>query len=171
MEDNMKKYTLLMTGLLTLSLSACGATTGGLAKSLAKQAAIQSASAPASISPTSVTTQLPAVDHNMDCAGLSTELADVDALINTSNKTIAGSGRANVAGKIAATGASQAALRSGATSALSKIPFGGLFAKKAMDTAANTEVKKVQQAQANLQSANLRKATLSGLYAGKNCAS
>lgn len=167
----MKAYTLLMTGLLAVSLSACGATTGGLTQTLAKKAAMQSVSSQVSTTSTSATGQLPVVDSHMDCAVLTTELAKVDAIISASNETIAGSGRANVAGRAAATGASQAALHSGAASALAKVPFGGLFARKAMDSVANSGTKKVERAQADLQNANLRKASLSGLYAGKNCAS
>lgn len=167
----MKEFKFLMTGLLAVSLSACGATTGGLAKSMAKKAAVQTASS--QLSPTSepAIAQFPAVDSHMDCAALTVELAKVDAIIIESNGTINGSGSADMAGNIAAAGASQAALHNGAASALAKVPFGGLFAKKAMDTMANSGAKKVEQAQADLQAANLHKASLTGLYAGKNCAS
>lgn len=167
----MKEFKILMTGLLAVSLSACGATTGGLAKSMAKKAAIQSVSSQSPTTSAPTTAQLPVVDGHMDCAALTVELAKVDRIINASNETIAGSGGANIAGKAAAAGASQAALHTGAASALAKVPFGGLFARKAMDTVANSGAQKVEQAQADLQNANLHKASLSGLYAGKNCAS
>lgn len=167
----MKEFKILMTGLLAVSLSACGATTGGLAKSMAKKAAIQSASSQLSLTSAPATAQFSAIDSHMDCAALTVELAKVDVIISESNNTIDGAGSADMAGKMAATGASQAALHSGAVSALAKVPFGSLFAKKAMDTMANSGAKKVEQAQADLQNANLHKASLSGLYAGKNCAS
>lgn len=167
----MKDFKLLMTGLLAVSLSACGATTGGLTQSLAKKAAMQSVSSQVSTSSAPAAVQFTAIDSHMDCAALTVELAKVDAIINESNETIAGAGSANMAGQVAATGASQAALHSGAASALAKVPFGGLFAKKAMDTMANAGARKVEQAEADLQTANLHKASLSGLYAGKDCAS
>lgn len=167
----MKTSTLLITSLMALSLSACGATTGSIAKSMAKQAAVNSVSSKVSPTPTVSAVQAPVVDSTMDCAALTVQMAEVDAAIMTANQTLGNSGRANVAGKVAATGASQAALRSGATGAIAKVPFGGLFAKAAMDRVANSGEKKAAQAQADLQNANLRKASLSGLYAGKDCAS
>jgi len=167
----MKTSTLLITGLTALSLSACGATTGGMAKSMAKQAAVNTVSSKVTSTAAPSTVQAPNVDSTMDCAALSTEMAEVDAIIDAANKTLGNSGRANVAGQVAATGASQAALHSGAAGALAKVPFGGLFAKSAMDAVANSGKKKAEKAQADLQNANLRKANLSGLYAGKNCAS
>lgn len=167
----MKELTLLMTGLMAVSLSACGATTGGLTQSLATKAAMQSMSSTESTSSAPATARLSMEDSQMDCAALTAELANVDAIITESNDIIQGAGGANVAGQVAATGASQAALHSGAASALAKVPFGGFFAKKAMDTVANSGAKKVEQAQVNLQNANLHKAGLTGLYAGKNCAS
>lgn len=167
----MKELTLLMTGVMAVSLAACGATTGGLAQSLATKAALQSVSSADSTPSTAATAQLPMVDSHMDCAALTAELATVDAIITASNDTIHGAGGTNLAGQVAATGASQAALHSGAASALAKVPFGGFFAKKAMDTVANSGAKKMEQAQADLQNANLHKASLTGLYAGKNCAS
>ena len=167
----MKTSTLLITGLMALSLSACGATTGGIAKSMAKQAAVKSVSSKVSETSMASAMQAPIIDSTMNCAALTTEMAEVDAAIMTANKTLGNSGRANVAGKVAATGASQATLRSGAAGAIAKVPFGGLFAKAAMDRAANSSEKKAEQAQADLQNANLRQASLSGLYAGKDCAS
>lgn len=156
---------------MALSLSACGATTGGIAKSMAKQAAVKSVSSKVSPTAAPAAVQAPVINGDMDCAALTTEMAEVDAIIATSNKTLGNSGRANVTGKVAATGASQAALHSGAAGAIAKVPFGGLFAKAAMDKVANSGAKKAEQAQADLQNANLRKASLSGLYAGKDCAS
>jgi len=167
----MKTSILLITSLMAFSLSACGATTGGVAKSMAKQADMKSVSSKISPTDAAATAQAPIVNTAMDCAALTTEMAEVDAIIAASNKTLSGSGRADVAGKVTATGASQAMLHSGAAGALAKVPFGGLFAKSAMDTVANSGRKKAETAQADLQSANLRKASLSGLYAGKNCGS
>ena len=166
----MKTSTLLITSLAALSLSACGATTGGMAKSMAKNAAVKSVtkasptSAPASV-------QSPMVNSNMDCAALTTQMAEVDATIMAANKTLGNSGTANFAGQAAAAAGSQVALQNGAAGALAKVPFGGLFAKAAVDRVANSGKRKAEKAQADLQAANLRKASLSGLYAGKNCGS
>jgi len=167
----MKPTILIMSGLLAVSLSACGATTGGLAQSMAKQAAIGAVTSNNASTAAPIATQVVSVDSSMDCAALAKEISDVDAIIFASNETISGSGGSNIAGGLAAAGASQAAAHSGAAQALAKVPFGGLFAKKAMDSVANAGRKKVEAAQADLQNANMRKASLSGLYAGKNCAS
>lgn len=167
----MKKSTLVIIGVLAMSLTACGGTTGGLAKSMAKKAAmnkISSAPAPDS-APVSVAP--PVLDGMMDCTALAKDIRETDAIIAAANKTLGNSGQADLAGQLAATGASQAALHSGAANALAKVPFGGLFAKKAMDSAANAGRKKAEKAKADLRSAQLRKASLSGLYTGKNCAS
>jgi len=167
----MKSTTLIFTGLLALSLSACGATTGGLAQSMAKQAAIGAVTSNTSTATAPVAVQAVSIDSSMDCAALTQEIKEVDAIILASNETISGSAGSNLASGLAATGASQVATRTGAAQALAKVPFGGLFAKKAMDSVANAGLKKVEAAQVDLQNANMRKASLSGLYAGKNCAS
>lgn len=167
----MKTSILLMTGLVALGLGACSATTGSVAKSMAGQAAMQAAASKSAQPATAAAVEAPAVDTSMDCAALTEEMTEVDAIIAASNKTINGAGTADIAGKAAAAGASQAALHTGAAGALARVPFGGLFAKSAMDSVANSGQKKVAKAQSELQSANLRKATLTGLYAGKNCAS
>jgi len=166
----MKSSLLIISAVTGLSFSACS-TTGGLAESLAKQTAMSSITSKATVSATPTITQAPIVDGTMDCAALSAELSKVNTTIKTSHAIISGSGQSNIAGQVAATGASQAALHSGAAGAIAKIPFGGLFAKKAMDSVSNSGQKKVEKAQAELQNANLRKASLTGLYAGKNCAS
>lgn len=167
----MKTTTLLISGLTAISLSACGATTGGLAQSMAKKAAYDAVTSKANSTPAPVATQAVSIDYSMDCAALAKEMSDVDAIIIASNTVISGSGTSNMVGGLAAAGASQAAARSGAASALAKVPFGGMFAKKALDSLANSGKKKVEAAQADLQNANMRKASLAGLYAGKNCGS
>lgn len=171
MEDKMKPTLLIISGLTAISLSACGATTGGLAQSMAKQAAIGAVTSNTPTTAAPVAMQSVSVDNSMDCFALTKEISDVDAIILASNETISGSGSSNLAGGLAAAGASQAAASSGAAQALAKVPFGGLFAKKAMDSVANAGRKKVEAAQADLQNATMRKASLSGLYAGKNCGS
>ena len=137
---------------------------------MAKQAAVKSVTSQPQ--PTASTASLKAtrVDGNTDCATLMTEIAKTDAIILASSETITGAGGANFAGQAAAAAGSQVALQNGAAGALAKVPFGGLFAKAAVDKVANSGKRKTQKAQADLQSANLRKAKLSGLYAGKNCA-
>jgi len=173
----MKRSTVLITSVLALSLSACGATTGGVTKSLAKQAAISTISqqiqnqenmatltepAPATVQP---------VEADKKCVTLAAQIAETDEIIAQATTTIDGAGGANIAGQAAAAGASQLALQNGAAGALAKVPFGGLFARSAMNSIANSGKKKVEKAQKSLNKAKLRKARLSGLYAGKNCAS
>jgi len=167
----MKTSSLLILGLAGLSLSACGATSGGVAQSLAQQAAMRAVTpTPAqAVAAESEITADPIVVADAKCETIAVKMAEADATIANSQAIIAGAGQSNMAGQAAAAGASQAAIHSGAAGALAKVPFGGFFAKAAMDTAANSGRKKAEAAQKELDKATLRKAKLSGLYAGRNC--
>lgn len=169
----MKTSSLLILGLAGLSLSACGATSGGVAQSLAQQAAMRA------VTPTPTPAETPLLQSSVSdepilvadakCETIAVKMAEADATIANSQAIIAGAGQSNIAGQAAAAGASQAAIHSGAAGALAKVPFGGFFAKAAMDTAANSGRKKAEAAQKELEKATLRKAKLSGVYAGRNC--
>lgn len=164
----MKTVKLSLIGAFAISLSACGATTGGLAQSMAKQAAMETVTSKVSTATTTETsTVAQPVDTMASCESLKLQLDETNAIITASNETLSSSG-GNVASQLATTGATEAAVRTGV---ISKVPFGGFLAKAAKDTVENSNKKKIEQAQANLNAANLRKAELSGLYAGKNCAS
>jgi|GEM_PF-2770898 len=166
----MKMSSLIITGLLAGSLSACGASIGGLAQSMAKKAAVDAASAkiaPQETTQTAVVTEVPEIDSSMDCAALSAEIQETDAAITAANETLGGSAAANVKSDAVNAGASYALAKTGAAGAVSRVPFGGLFAKSAKDAVAKSDQKKIEQAKTDLQNANMRKASLTGLYAGK----
>ncbi|RKQ68920.1 hypothetical protein DES40_1695 [Litorimonas taeanensis] len=187
MTTTRKTAQFLLASALAVSLSACGASTGGLAKSLAKDAAMKTVSnqvSPQTVAPSVVSAPLPdaaasteptptpivrRAKTNKKCKAIAEEMNEIDANIVAYTEII-NNGGSSLAGQAAATGASHAAVHSGAANALMKVPFGGLFAKSAIDSLANSGAKKVEKAQKDLEKANLRKATLTGLYTGKDCA-
>jgi len=166
----------------TVSLTACGATTNGLGNALAQKAVSQAVASRMAadepvIAETTVrtTTVVTPVDETLlvssemspQCREIATKMAATDARIESANVTI--NGGENIAGQAAASVATQAALHNGAASVISKVPFGGLFAKAAMDSAANSGKKKIAKAQKDLSKATLQRAKLEGMYAGKGC--
>lgn len=173
MEDKLKTSKLILGGLAAISLSACGATTGGVAKSMAKQAAVQTARTavmPETQTPvTASQSHMATLDPQANCASLSAELTAVNADIIAANQTLETAGGSDFASRSAVAGLSQAAVRGGASRALSKVPFGRMFAKSAIDSVADSARMEAEKAEADLQNANLRKANLTGLYAGKGC--
>jgi hypothetical protein len=166
----------------TLSLAACGATTNGLGKALAQKAASQAITAQmASDEPmitetttTSTTVVMPATTTNIaslnmapECQAIATKVAAVDARILAANEIL--NGGDNVAGQAVASVATQAAVHNGAAQVIGKVPFGGLFAKAAMDGVSNSGKKKAKRATKDLNKATLERAKLEGMYAGKGC--
>ena len=105
-------------------------------------------------------------DAGMDCTAIATESARMDQVIATANSQISGAdGSARGAG-LASTVAVEGMARSGM---LAKMPGVGMFANQAANMARQRgEAVKAQAAQ-TVQTANTRKALLSGLYAGKSC--
>ena len=169
LEDNMKVTQLIIIGFAGLSVSACGATTGGVAKSIAQKSAVNAVTSKVVSAPTTEVVQRPTLDTSfqdvsMDCAALTTQMAELDTTIEASNVVIAESESSKMTNDLAKAGASAAASK-----ALSKIPFAGMFAKSAVKNVMNQDQVKLEKAQLDIQDANLRKANLSGLYAGKNC--
>ena len=179
------KNLLIITTALSL-LSACGATTGGLQNAVAQKVASQAVTSamasrnsgvvtPEAIETTAVETTIDAqsvtpVQVSKKCASIATKLAALDLEIDEANNVIVGANGSNVAGGLAASVATQGALHGGAAQVIGKVPFGGLFAKAAMDGMANSGKKKIAKAQRKIQKATLEKAKLEGMYAGKGCA-
>jgi hypothetical protein len=105
-------------------------------------------------------------DAGMDCTAIATESARMDQLIATANGQISGAdGSARGAG-LASTVAVEGMARSGM---LAKMPGVGMFANQAANMARQKGEAVKAQAAATVQTANTRKALLSGLYAGKAC--
>lgn len=165
----MKTSHILFTGFTALSLAACGATTGTTVKSQAQQktmkqdstpvapAAKVEMSAPSSLAINSM------MSESTDCAALTTQIAEVEADITKANSVIEKDN--DTMGKKVGS----MALNQGASRALKSIPFGGFLAKSAIKSATDSGREKAEAAQARLNDANLRKANLAGLYAGKGC--
>lgn len=172
------KYTgkIILFSTLALSLSACGASTGGLKNAIAQKVAseaVQKTMATNEAAAVSVvTTETIIVDPasaDPKCAALATKIVAVDQRILEANEIIAGANGTNVAGGLATAAATQGAMHAGAAQVIGKVPFGGLFAKAAMDGVANKGKKKAAKAQKSLQKSTLEKAKLEGMYAGKGC--
>lgn len=165
----MKSQNILITGLAALSLSACGATTGGVAKSLAEKTAVPASSKQDDIMLAVDVIPEPTLDavkltgNEMGCETLVAELKQTEDVIQSSNEILTKSESNKMANELAKAGASKLANK-----ALSNVPFVGMFAKRSVTQVMNRGVD-IQQTQATLQEANLRKATLTGMYAGKNC--
>jgi len=159
----------IIIGLMGLSVSACGATTGGVAKSIAQKTAVNAVSSKIVTAPTTEAVQTSAIDTSfqdasIDCATLTAQMTELDSTIEASNAVITNSESSKMTDDLTQKGMSMAASK-----ALSSVPFAGLFAKSAVKSVMGQNQVKLEEAQLNLQDANLRKANLSGLYAGKNC--
>ena len=90
-------------------------------------------------------------DAGMDCTAVAIESARMDQIIATANGQMASADGSAQGARLASTVAIEGLARSGM---LAKMPGVGMFAN---------------QAAATVQTANTRKALLSGLYAGKSC--
>jgi len=105
-------------------------------------------------------------DASMDCAGIAAESVRMDQVIAQANGQISGAdGSARGAG-LAQTVAVEGLARSGA---LARMPGIGMFANQAANMARQRGEAVKAQAANTIQTANTRKALLSGLYAGKSC--
>jgi len=105
-------------------------------------------------------------DVQMDCAGIAAESGRMDQAIAMANQQIAGAdGSAQGAG-LASTIAVEGLARSGA---LGRVPGLGMFANGAANMARQRTEAVKKQAADTIQTANTRKALLTGLYAGKSC--
>jgi hypothetical protein len=105
-------------------------------------------------------------DASMDCAGIAAESVRMDQVIAQANGQINGAdGSARGAG-LASTVAVEGLARSGA---LARMPGIGMFANQASNMARQRSEAVKAQAANTIQTANTRKALLSGLYAGKSC--
>lgn len=174
-----KLVKILILGTATVSMTACGATTNGLGKALAQKAASQAVAsqlaankspdedATTTVITQTTTTSIASLNMEPECQAIATKVAAVDARISAANDVINGGN--NVEGEAAVSVASTAAAHSGAAQVIGKVPFGGLFAKTAMDSVAKSGKKKVKKAKKELSKATLERAKLEGMYAGKGC--
>ena len=165
----MKPSHLLFAGVAALSLTACGATTGGVAQTLAQQQTLKQVATIAApttkVETQSLSVPAEALDGDASCETLMAQMAAEDTKIAEATQLIEGSKdtMSKQVGKMA--------LNQGASRALKSVPFGGLFAKSVVKTATESGKVNAELAQANMNEANMRKAQLSGLYAGKGCGS
>jgi hypothetical protein len=106
-------------------------------------------------------------DASLTCEGLTTEIARMDQIMGVSNDAIAGANGQARAAELGASAAVNGALYSGA---LGKVPGLGMFANRAAAMARQNAANKAAQQEANIRTAEGRKAMLNGIYMGKNCA-
>ena len=105
-------------------------------------------------------------DASMDCTAIATESARMDQVIAQANAQISGADGAARGAGLASTVAVEGLARSGM---LAKMPGIGMFANQAAGMARQRGEAQKAQAASTVQTANTRKALLSGLYAGKAC--
>ena len=166
---------LIRSGILGASvfaLTACGATTGNLAKVSMKEAAIQTAvsqvNQPAEevASKAAIETQVATKpgDADMTCEDIKVEMASLDASILEHQAVIEKT--EGMKDELATASAKEAVKRSGL---FKKVPFGGALSKSAFDAKENSDASKAEAAQAAISEAQLRQTSLTGLHTGKGC--
>jgi len=173
------KLKLVLMATAVMGVTACGASTGGLQNALAQKVASDAIQSTIANDETTVVTTVttetvaitPEVSDTMSpkCKKVALKMAELDARIAIANETISKGNGANMAGQAAAAAASQGAMHAGAAQVIGKVPFGGLFAKAAMDKVANSGKKKIAKAQKDIQKATLERAKLEGKFSGLNC--
>ncbi len=107
-----------------------------------------------------------AADASMDCAGIAAESVRMDQVIAQANGQISGADGSARGASLVSTVAVEGLARSGA---LARMPGIGMFANQAASMARQRGEAVKAQAANTIQTANTRKALLSGLYAGKSC--
>jgi len=105
-------------------------------------------------------------DASMDCTSIAAESVRMDQVIAQANGSAAGADGAARGAGLASTVAVEGLARSGA---LAKMPGIGMFANQAANFSRQRAEAKKAEAANTIQTANTRKALLSGLYSGKAC--
>jgi hypothetical protein len=176
--------TLMVTS--ALMFSACATTSGvtnGLsgaltnsakkaAKKAAVDAAVEAVAGPAAVAPAQniapvqqAVVSVPTGDAAKTCEQIKSEIAETDTVFATAEVA---SGR-TIEGDVTNAAVSYGMSKAVTSGALAKVPFGGMFAKRAVKAKAKAEAKKRAEAELAMQNANMRKSTLMGVYAGKGC--
>jgi hypothetical protein len=106
-------------------------------------------------------------DGGLTCEGLTTEIARMDSLMGISQQNIGSANGQATAANLGASAAINGALYSGA---LGRVPGLGMFANRAASMAQQNAAAKVKAQEEQIRVAEGRKAMLSGIYMGKNCA-
>ena len=105
-------------------------------------------------------------DASLDCAGVTAEMGRMDSLILAAGGQISSANGQAQAANLGASAAINGALYSGA---LGKVPGLGMFANKAAQLAQKRAADKAKAQEAVIQTANARKALLTGIFQGKSC--
>lgn len=105
-------------------------------------------------------------DASLDCAAIAAEMARMDSVIVGAGGQITSANGQAQAANLGASVAVNGALYSGA---LGKVPGLGMFANKAAQLAQKRAADKAKEQEAVIQTANARKALLTGLFQGKSC--
>ena len=142
------------------------------AKKAAVNAAVEAVAGPADVAPAQnvapvqqAVVSAPTGDAAKTCEQIKAEIAETDAAFTTAEAATGRTIESDVTGAAVSYGMSKAVT----SGALAKVPFGGLFAKKAVKAKEKAAAKKRAEAEMAMQNANMRKSTLMGVYAGKGC--
>ena len=106
-------------------------------------------------------------DGAMTCEQMNAEVARMDQIVATSNQAAGGAQGAATAANLGATVAIEGALRTGV---LGRVPGLGMFANGAANLARQNAEAKQKAAEETIRTATTRRALMTGLYQGKNCA-
>ncbi|WP_371395316.1 hypothetical protein [Fretibacter rubidus] len=172
--------TVMMTtliGVSALTLSACGASTGGITNALAQKAASSAittamqrdtASQDDFVAPVSIASPK-AGDAKLSCDAIETKLVALEAIIIESGE-VAGEDISMASQQAATAAVAQGAVSLGMQAGVAKaVPFLNMFGQQAIEASAKSKAKKVKKARKAYQAATSRRATLMGVYAGKGC--
>ena len=110
--------------------------------------------------------RLVAGDADMECDALSTEIAEMDALMAQSVQNAGNAETSGATASAAAGAATDAALYSGA---LVRVPGLGFAANAAKGVAQRNAQAEAERQAENARTAELRRTALMGIYAGKGC--
>tara|TARA_B100000678_G_scaffold290356_1_gene303093 strand:- start:1078 stop:1515 length:438 start_codon:yes stop_codon:yes gene_type:complete len=105
-------------------------------------------------------------DADMECDALSTEIAEMDALMAQSVQNARNAETSGATASAAAGAATDAALYSGA---LVRVPGLGFAANAAKGVAQRNAQAEAERQAENARTAELRRTALMGIYAGKGC--
>lgn len=156
----------LLVGATFMTLGACGATTGGVAKTVAAPAVVEKTTVTKTTVVAPATVKVGKVNSDTSCEQLTVKMAQIDAEMADNQAIIE-----KVEGGQFATGAAEAGVAQGVamSGVASKVPFGGMFANSLIGAKGKSDRKKAAKAKKALVKSTYERAKVEGLYAGKGC--
>ncbi len=166
----LKQTSILAASTAVLLLSACSATTSGVANTVKSQAKSSVVKSVTSTPTSSVALQPNQVgDASLTCDQLKMEIGSVDALLAQANTDSQESRAGNVGNQASNAAVRYGVAKSGAANVLGKVPFGMKMFNSALNSRAKAAEKKRVEAQNTAQNAAVRRSSLMGIYTGKGC--